>query len=96
MPDAACDLMKNKNLMVDLILKNKNKFRIANISNKFSSLTGISKPNDLFFISFLDFYFFTWLSHFGIIRYLNGADTEPVEIELTEHGRRILKYLLML
>lgn len=95
MPDAASRLMKNKNVMVDLVLKNKNNFKIADISNDFSSLTGISKPNDLFFISFLDFYFFTWLSHFGIIRYINGADIEPVEIELTEHGRRILKYLLM-
>ncbi len=93
MPECAKKLKANKKILLGLMLNKRNKFRLDSISNAFSDITGIGRHNDLFFISFMDFYFFTWLSHFGLVNYIKGNDADPVEIILTENGRKILTYL---
>jgi hypothetical protein len=90
-PAASRDLGKVKNMLVDLVLREKRKFRVDGISNEFFGLTGFSEPNDLYMISFLDFYFFTWMSHFGILRYCTGKG--PVSMEITPFGRTLLSRL---
>ncbi len=72
-------------------MRQKGKFRLDTVANEFLVATDIGKKNDLYLISFLDFYLFAWLSHFGIINYIAGNDCEPVIIELTEFGGRFVK-----
>jgi hypothetical protein len=93
MPETASNLMKNRNLLLDLLNTKKEKFRIDWIANAFFNKTGLGRENDILLISFLDFGVFTWLSHFGIINYLNGTDKNPVFIEVTKLGKRMLEYL---
>jgi hypothetical protein len=95
MPETATNLMINKKLLINLILRKKTKFRIDAIANTFIKSSGLGKANDLLLISFLDFGIFTWLGHFGILNYLKGNDTDPVFVELTNHGRRMLEYLAL-
>jgi len=80
-PEAAKKLKENRTIMINLLINQSDSFRIDKISNDFFRLTGFGKKNDLCLLSFLDFYFFTWLSFFGIIRYLDGAINEPVTIK---------------
>jgi hypothetical protein len=95
MPETAMDLKINKKILIDLLLRKKDKFRIDKIANEFFKSSGLGRANDLLLISFLDFGIFTWLDHFGIINYLNGSDIDPVFIKVTEHGRMMLKYLAL-
>jgi hypothetical protein len=89
-PDAARELMKQKHILIDMILKRAGAFRLDDVANEFFEFTGFGMKNSLYMISFLDFYFFTWLSNFGFIRYLHGRDDDPVCAELTEMGRSFL------
>jgi hypothetical protein len=95
MPETAINLMKNKKLLINLLLRKNDKFRIDKIANKFFKTSDLGRENDILLISFLDFGIFTWLDHFGIINYLNGNDMDPVYIEVTKHGRRMLEYLAL-
>ena len=92
MPGFARQLQEKRDFMASLIKKQKEKFRLVNIANEFITSTKIGSKNDLYIISFLDFYFFTWLSHFGIIEYLDGKDYEPVNMKMTDFGRKFLDY----
>ncbi len=92
MPEFAVELKRNRNILIDLIMLQNKKFRIDVIANEFLQITELWEGNDLYLTSFLDFYFFTWLSHFGIVNYQNGHENEPVMIELTEFGRKFLNY----
>ncbi len=94
MPSIAKRLKEKRKIMIELILQQKPKFRIDKISNEFFSKIDSSRINNLLAISFLDFYFFTWLSHFGILKYIYGKDSNPVMVEITQHGCKILNYLL--
>ncbi len=89
-PDAARELRRDRNLIKDCILKNSEKFRIDIVVNQFFELTGFAAENDIFFISFIDFYLFSWLKNFGILNYLKKSRNQPVYIELTNNGRKIL------
>jgi hypothetical protein len=90
-PTASRELMKCRNILIDLIAREKKKFRVDAIANEFFSLTGFGEPNDLFLISFLDFYFFTWMAHFGILGYCRKG--RAVCMELTPYGRSFLARL---
>ncbi len=92
MPEVAKELKKNRNILIDLMMLQEDKFRIDIIANEFLQITDLGNMNDLYLISFLDFYFFTWLRHFGIINYENGTESDPVMIEFTEYGRRFFNY----
>lgn len=92
-PSAAKSLKRDRNILIDLILRHDGAFRIDEIANEFFEFVGFSGKNNLYLISFLDFSLFTWLSHFGILRYLNGRDDEPVCVEITEMGRSLLRIL---
>lgn len=87
--DAARELKKNRSILVDLLLSQFKRVKLDTLANDFFDMTGFSIKNDLVMISFLDFYFFTWLKHFGIVRYI-GSINSPVYIELTEKGKRFL------
>ena len=94
MPDFAVSVQTKKKVIIDLMIeKRKNKYRIDDLYNSFTKITGLGKTNDVFLISFFDFYIFTWLSHFGLINYLDGNDYDPVIIEFTHQGRNLLQHL---
>ena len=92
-PAASRDLMDCRDILIDLIAREKGPFRIDAVSNEFFSLTGFSTPNDLYMISFLDFYFFTWMSHFGILGYSKKKKGAAVHMEITHRGRTLLSIL---
>lgn len=92
-PDAARELRRNRQIMIDLMMNSQDPADLADLCNDFFEMTGLAGRDDLFLISFMDFYFFTWLQHFGIIRFLQGSDREPVSIELTDPGRAFLRCL---
>jgi len=91
-PSAARELKKNRSLLKDILLASGESAEIERISNEFFELTGFCRKNDLLMISFLDFYFFTWLKHFGIIRYCHSGPDSTVSISLTPAGRKILTF----
>lgn len=92
-PLAARNIQQNRSVMRDILLRRKRGVPVELVANEFFCLTGVADENDLFHISFLDFYLFSWLRNFDIIRYLPAKGSEPVAIMITERGRRILSYL---
>ncbi|MDY6932727.1 MAG: hypothetical protein SVZ03_00725 [Spirochaetota bacterium] len=92
-PDVANELREHRNVLANLMIRQTSSFRIDKIANIFFELTGFGRINDLYLISFIDFYFFTWLKHFGILRYLDGELNEPVAVELTDFGNKLLQNL---
>ena len=93
MPEAALNIRKNKHLLINLMLKKSDKFRIDHFANSFIRRSKYGKENDMLLISFLDFTIFSWFEHFGIINYIKGKDSDPVFVILTKHGRKMLEYL---
>ena len=89
-PESARELKITRNILKDLVLRHYGAVSLNDIANEFFDMTGFSTPNDLLVISFLDFYFFTWLRHFGMIRYSNGTEIAPVRITVTDTGRTFL------
>jgi hypothetical protein len=92
MPDLAYLLFQKRHVIRELLINQKNKFRADCFSSAVFKSTGIK--NNLLNISFIDFSIYTWLSHFDIIRYIPGEEYSPVMLELTNHGRIIMKYLM--
>lgn len=90
-PAASRELSQCKTILIDLIAAQKGKFSIRSLANEFFSLTGFSEPGNIFMISFLDFYFFTWLSHFGILTYCRPVP--EVCMKLTPFGKEFLMHL---
>jgi hypothetical protein len=88
--ESARELKVSKNILKDLILRHHGFISLQSVANEFFDLTGFGDQNDLFMISFIDFYFFTWLRHFGMIRYFNEPDHAPVRIAVTDKGRIFL------
>ena len=93
LPNAAKALKKNRQLMIELMINQTDIFRIDCLTNEFFVNISFTGVRDIYLISFLDFYFFTWLKFFGITRYLVGSSDEPVKVELTEYGRIFLQYV---
>lgn len=90
-PVASKELSFTKMILIDLIVQTKGKFYIRHIANEFFALTGFSEQNDMYMISFLDFYFFTWLSHFGILTYCHP--NPEVCAKITPFGKKFLQFL---
>jgi hypothetical protein len=84
-------LNESRNILKDLLVRHEGAVRMDSVANEFFDMTGFCNKNNLFMISFLDFYFFTWLKHFGMIRYTAGHETTPVRISVTGTGKKILK-----
>jgi hypothetical protein len=87
--ESARELHRNRNIFKDILIKT-GKSSISKTANEFFDLTGFAAYNDMFHISFIDFYLITWLSHFGIIRLSSENVNSPVLIELTEKGNLLL------
>ncbi|MBN1533720.1 MAG: hypothetical protein JXA20_13710 [Spirochaetes bacterium] len=87
----AADLKRNRYILMDLTLRHPGPMVLEALANDFFDLTGFSRQGDLFSISFLDFYFYTWLRHFGIVEYAAPRDDAPVSITVTDRGRKLLK-----
>ena len=92
-PRAARDLQRNRSVMRDILLGGRHEVAVEHVANEFFCRTGLTGENDLFRISFLDFYLLSWLRNFNIIKYLPSSGTKPVTIEITERGRKILSLL---
>lgn len=93
MPDTAARLQKNRKSIPRILIKRQGAFRLDEAANEMIKIADAGRENDIFLISFIDFYLFTWLSHFGIVEYLPGHDHEPVMIRLSGHGRQFLSLL---
>ncbi|MBN2158146.1 MAG: hypothetical protein JW807_02035 [Spirochaetes bacterium] len=89
-PESAKELKINKCILKDLLLRHYCAIYVQNIANEFFDMTGFCSRNNLFMISFIDFYLFTWLKHFGMLRYVDEPPNAPVRIAVTEAGRNIL------
>lgn len=89
-PESARDLKTSRHVLKDLALRHYGAVRMNDIANDFFDMTGFSVRNNLMAISFIDFYFFTWLRHFGMIRYSTGPELAPVSITVTDAGRTFL------
>lgn len=92
-PDAAAELHENRSFIRDLVLGCEKKTEVSAFSNNFFELTGFAEKNDLFRVSFLDFYLLTWLKHFGIMKYHCGTRYSPVSIQLTDMGKKLFSNL---
>ncbi|TAL30663.1 MAG: hypothetical protein EPN93_19510 [Spirochaetes bacterium] len=90
---AARDLKKDRYILIDIMLKHHGSFTVDDASNAFFDLTGFSRINDLHMISFLDFYFFTWMKYFGLLLYEETGGQDSVKVCLTEQGRKFLSGL---
>jgi hypothetical protein len=90
-PVASRELSQCKSILIDLIARQQGKFVLRELCNEFFSLTGFSFSGDMFMISFLDFYFFTWLSHFGILAYCRPVP--EVCMKVTPFGKEFLAHL---
>jgi hypothetical protein len=93
MPKTADILQTNRKVLAKIMIDGNNKFRLDKVTNDYCNITGAGGQNNLLFISFMDFYFFSWLSHFGLVNYILGNETDPVKMEITMYGRKILGYL---
>ncbi|HPQ55065.1 MAG TPA: hypothetical protein PK253_17580 [Spirochaetota bacterium] len=92
-PGASRDLMRSKHILVDVLLNSGAKAELNSVANNFFTMTGFGLRDDLLLISYLDFYFFTWLSHFSIVKYCRCGNADPVSLRLTPHGKRFLQQL---
>ncbi|HDP79703.1 MAG TPA: hypothetical protein ENN21_02545 [Spirochaetes bacterium] len=92
-PSAARELKKSRNILLDLCAARPGIFSVSELANDFFEMTGYGKKNDLFLISFLDFYLFTWLGHFGIINYPKFTGGAQVRIAITEAGSKVISFL---
>lgn len=91
--EAARALHADRTIMRDLLLRQKKRVFIHKLANEFFEMTGFAAENDLMSISFLDFYLFSWLKHFNVIRYIESSSSYAVSIELTDMGSRLLASL---
>ncbi len=89
-PEAARELQIDRNILKDLLARHHGSVNLEVVANDYFELTGFSFPHDMEMISFLDFYFFAWMRHFGVIRYFEGQVYAPVRIAVTDIGRNIL------
>ena len=92
-PWAACVLHRDRRILVDLTMRAGSPFRVYDVAADFMVMTGMGEPSNMVLVSYIDFYFFTWLSLFGIIRYRPVNDAQPVTAEVTPHGRAFLRIL---
>ncbi len=92
-PTAARELKRTRNILIDLLMRQRGVFSMDAVAEEFFELTGFGRKNDLYLISFLDFYFFTWLRYFGLVGYSDDRDDDAVHLYLTEHGKKFLKHL---
>jgi hypothetical protein len=92
-PAAARELRHNRPILVDLIMRQNGRFSLDSIAGEFFDLTGFGTRDDVFLISFLDFYLFTWFRHFGLVEYADSADGDAVCIRVTDPGRAFFRHL---
>jgi hypothetical protein len=91
--EAAVALHKNRYILRDIVLKAGRAKQLDRILNEFFNMTGFSFSGDMMMTSFIDFYVFTWMKHFGLITYKAGPMYAPVTVEVTPIGTKILKSL---
>lgn len=93
MPHVARELKRCRSFLVDVILRKPAVFSLDSVAEEFFDLTGFGRKGDLYLVSFIDFYFFTWLKHFALVRYMDGLENAPVRLGLTGFGRSFLARL---
>ena len=89
--EAARDLNLARNILKDLLIRRTGSINLASAINEFMEMTGFGSQNDLRLISFIDFYYITWLQFFGMLNYVKGPDVAPVRIVFTDRGRHFLR-----
>ncbi len=88
--DAALALYEERSIMQDLLLRKREQVTVDDLTNEFFELTGFSDENNLMLISFIDFYLYTWLKHFNILKYRKSTGRAPVTLSLSDEGRKLL------
>ncbi len=90
-PEAAGILQRDKMILMDILMHKNSSCEITSVSNEFFDLTGFALKNDIKAVSFLDFYMFSWLERFNIIKYTEAAGS--IFIEMTSAGRNLFSVL---
>lgn len=90
-PEAAGILQRDKMILMDILLHKNSPCEITSLSNEFFDLTGFASKNDIKAVSFLDFYLFSWLERFNIIKY--SDDEGSIFIVMTPAGRSLFSGL---
>jgi hypothetical protein len=85
MPRLASMLQRDRYVLVELLASRAGVFTVEEIASDYSDIMGIPCDDMLLYVSFFDFSFFTWMSHFGIINY--DHDAEKVQAVTTDWGR---------
>lgn len=93
-PEAAEKIHDNREAFLEMLKATLTEISVEELSADFFSATGICDTNDYFMISFVDFYLFTWLKHFGIIEYDVNGDHDIVLVTVNDYGRKVLNSFL--
>ncbi len=88
--EAARTLYQERFMLRDMLLRQNDFVAVDDFTNDFFEMTGFADRNDLVLISFIDFYLYSWLKHFNMLRYKKSKGRAPVAFILTEEGRRLL------
>lgn len=92
-PAVARELRHNRHILIDLIMRQNGRFDLDSIAGEFFDLTGFGARDDVFLISFLDFYLFTWFRHFALIEYADSSECDAVCIHTTDQGKAFFRHL---
>lgn len=92
MPDAAKAIHSNRSLLAELLTTD-DIITLTDFCNSFVQKSGYGKLNDIYFISFVDFYLFTWLRHFNMLEYLPVKSNSVVAVRLTPLGKAFIQKL---
>jgi len=85
-PETARSLMTGRSKIVDILMGCQTSRRLDSIAADISAAIDIKPECGLIFTSFIDFYLFTWLKHFGILSYSGQSAYSPVKIKITDAG----------
>ena len=91
MPQLAEILQEDRYILVELLSSHEGLFRVEDVARDYYSIMSVSCDDMLLYVSFLDYSFFSWMSHFGIIRY--SGEEGNVSAEITAWGRNFLAIL---
>ena len=91
MPQLAETLQEDRYILIELLSSREGLFSVEDVARDYYSIMPVSCDDMLLYVSFFDFSFFSWMSHFGIIRY-SGEDGN-VRAELTNWGSNFLAIL---
>jgi len=91
MPQVADVFQEDRYILVEMLSSREGLFSVEDLARDYYSIMPVPCDDIMLYVSFFDYSFFSWMSHFGIIRY--SSDEGKVRAELTGWGRNFLAIL---